>query len=400
MQPQSARSWSRPLLLFLTTLLLAAAAAVAAPVRPKSIMDDAEFRAEAQRGLDRLYDMDFNGADAVFSGIAARYPDHPVGPFLQALSPWWEIQVNSYDESRDEPFMDAMDEVLDRCERRLKKNREDVDAMFFEAGAHALRGRLHSDRGRWFKAARDGQKALHYLEEVRKRDPQNPDLLLGVGLFDYLSDVVPRKHPFLKVFTRFFPRGNRERGIEEMSQAMDKGQFVSTEAAFSLLQVYFVFEDDFATSLHYARLLRERYPDNSLFHIYEGRSFARLNLWDDARRTLREVTERQEAGKPGYRGDVAEQALFLLSRDAVRRRQYAEALDILERLEKMPETGRNGREESVYKTLGRLYRGMSLDAQGQRDKALFWYREVRAAKGPDTARDMAKNYLKAPYSPG
>ena len=393
MQPQSARSWSRPLTVFIAFCLAAGSATAA--TASKSIMDDPEFRAEAQAGLDRLYDMDFNGADAAFSGIARRYPDHPVGPFLQALSPWWEIQVNSLDESRDDSFLDAMDEVLDRCERRLKKNREDVDALFFSAGAHALRGRLYSDRGRWFRAARDGQKALHDLQEVRKRDPQNPDLLLGVGLFDYLVDVVPKKHPFLRPFTAFFPKGSRERGLAEMAQAVEKGKFVSTEAAFSLLQVYFVFEDDYASSLHYARLLRERYPDNSLFHVYEGRNFARLNLWGEARRTLQEVAERQTAGKPGYRGDVAEQALFLLSRDAVRRRQYAEALDFLDRLEKMP---RRGKEESVYKTLGRLYRGMCLDAQGQRDQALFWYREVRAARGPDSARDLAKGFLKAPYS--
>ena len=387
----SARFRSRQLSLFLTLLVLAAVPALA---RPRTILDDAEFRAEAQRGLDRLYDMDFNGADAVFAGISKRYPDHPVGPFLEALSPWWQIQVNLYDESRDDAFLKAMDTVLDRCERRLKKDREDLDGMFFEAGAHALRGRLYADRERYFKAARDGQKALHYLEEVRKRDPQNPDLLLGAGLFDYLVDVVPRQHPFLKVFTSFFPKGSRERGLAELSQAAEKGQFVSTEAAFSLLQIYFVFEDDYATSLHYARLLRERYPDNSLFHVYEGRSFARLNLWDEARRTLQEVAERQAEGKPGYRGDVAEQALYLLARDAVRRRQFPEALDLLQRLEREPQ---HGREESVYKTLGRLYRGMALDALGQRDEAVRFYRMVRSAKGPDSARDLAKNLLKAPY---
>src|SRR5947209_6652418 len=251
----SARFRSRQLSLFLTLLVLAAVPALA---RPRTILDDAEFRAEAQRGLDRLYDMDFNGADAVFAGISKRYPDLPVGPFLEALSPWWQIQVNLYDESRDDAFLKAMDTVLDRCERRLKKDREDLDGMFFEAGAHALRGRLYADRERYFKAARDGQKALHYLEEVRKRDPQNPDLLLGAGLFDYLVDVVPKQHPFLRVFTSFFPQGSRERGLAELSQAAEKGQFVSTEAAFSLLQIYFVFEDDYATSLHYARLPRRR----------------------------------------------------------------------------------------------------------------------------------------------
>jgi tetratricopeptide (TPR) repeat protein len=386
----------RPLALPVLFLAILAAPRPAL-ARPQTILDDAEFRVEAQAGLDRLYDMDFNGADAIFDGISKKYPEHPVGPFLEALSPWWQIQVNILDESRDAAFLHSMDEVLDRCKHRLKKDPQDLDGLFFEAGAHALRGRLYADRGSWFKAARDGQKALSGLQDLRKRDPQNPDLLLGVGLFDYLADVVPKQHPFLGIFTRFFPKGSRERGLVELSQAAEKGQFVSTEAAFSLLQIYFVFEDDYATSLHYARLLRDRYPDNSLFHVYEGRSFARLNLWDDARRSLEEVAERQAEGKPGYRGDVAEQALYLLARDAVRRRQYSEALDLLLRLERQPQ---KGREESVYKTLGRLYRGMSLDALGQRDEALRFYKLVRSAKGPDTARTLAKNFMKTPYPSG
>jgi tetratricopeptide (TPR) repeat protein len=390
----STRSRHLVLLVILGAIFAAAQPALA---RPRTILDDPEFRVEAQTGLDRLYDMDFDGAGAIFAGIAKRYPDHPAGPFLEALSPWWQIQVNILDESRDAAFFHAMDEVLDRCKRRLKKDPQDLDGLFFEAGAHALRGRLYADRGSYFRAARDGQKALSALQEVHKRDPQNPDLLLGVGLFDYLADVVPKQHPFLRIFTSFFPKGSRERGLAELSQAAEKGQFVSTEAAFSLLQIYFVFEDDYATSLHYARLLRDRYPDNSLFHVYEGRSFARLNLWDDARRSLQEVAERQAEGKPGYRGDVAEQALYLLARDAVRRRQYAEALDLLLRLERQPQ---HGREESVYKTLGRLYRGMALDALGQRDEALRFYRLVRSAKGPDTARTLAKNFMKTPYPSG
>ena len=60
----------------------------------------------------------------------------------------------------------------------------------------------------------------------------------------------------------------------------------------------------------------------------------------------------------------------------------------------------HGREESVYKTLGRLYRGMALDALGQRDEALRFYKLVRSAKGPDSAREIAKNLIKNPYPSG
>jgi len=380
-----ARFWI-PLALF----LLAIPAAAAQP----SILDDPAFREDARRGLDRLYDMDFTGANAIFAGIEQRYPGHPVGPFLAALAPWWEIQVDPDDDSHDDAFFDAMDEVIDRCDRRLRKDKDDIDALFFKAGALAFRGRLHTDRKQWLRAARDGQKAMHYFDEVRKRQPDNPDLLMGLGLFDYLAAVAPEQYPILKPFARFFPKGDRARGLQELSQAVERGTFVPTEAAFCLVQIHYIFERDYATALHYARWLRDRYPNNSLFHIYEARSYARLNLWADERQDLLDVLERQAEGRTGYRGDVTQQALYVLGRDEVRRRIYDDALSHLSRLEILPNRGRTADD---YKAFGRLYRGMALDALGRREDALYWYNRALATRPPGEVRDKARSYLRAPF---
>jgi len=374
----------------LSLLLLAFPAAAAQP----SVLDDPAFREDARRGLDRLYDMDFAGANAIFAGIEQRYPGHPVGPFLQALAPWWEIQVDPEDDSHDDAFFDAMDEVIDRCDKRLRKDKDDIDALFFKAGALAFRGRLHTDRKNWLRAARDGQKAMRYFDEVRKRQPDNPDLLLGLGLFDYLAAVAPEQYPILKPFARFFPKGDRVRGLAELSQAVERGTFVPTEAAFCLVQIHYVFERDYATALHYARWLRDRYPNNSLFHIYEARSYARLNLWADERQDLLDVLERQAEGRTGYRGDVTQQALYVLGRDEVRRRIYDDALSHLSRLEILPDRSRT---DSDYKAYGRLYRGMALDALGRRGDALYWYNRALATRPPGEVRDKARGFLRNPY---
>ena len=392
MQSPPARFWIRPLTVLFALFLLPA---VPAAAKQRSVLDDPAFRDGVRQGLDRLYDMDFGGADAAFAEIEQRYPGHPVGPFLKALPPWWEILIDPDDESHDKAFLKAMDEVIDRSDRRLKKDKDDLDALFFKAGALAFRGRLHTDRKNWLRAARDGQKALGLLKEVRKRDPENPDLLMGIGLFNYLADVAPSKYPVLKPFARLFPKGNRKQGLEELAQAVEKGQFVPTEAAFCLLQIHYIFEKDYATSLHYARWLRQRYPNNSLFHVYEGRSFARLNLWPDARRDLLDILDRNAQGRPGYRGDIVQQALYVLGRDEVRWKQYDDALPYFARLEGLPTRGST---DSNYKAYGRLYRGMALDAMGRRDEALFWYKRVLATSNPpDEARDKARGYVRTPY---
>jgi len=392
MQRHLARSWTLRALLALASLLFVTALPAAAS--PKSVLDDPEFRTEVRQGLDRLYDMDFVGANAHFTSIEQRYPGHPVGPFLRSLHPWWEILVDPDDDTHDDAFFDAMDEVIKRCDKRLKADPQDLDGMFFKSGALAFRGRLQSDRKHWMRAALDGRKALQLLEDVRKVQPDNPDLLLGIGLFDYLADVAPSQYPILKPFTRFFPKGNRARGLAEIATAVEKGTFVPTEAAFCLVQINYIFEHDYATSLHFARWLRDRYPNNSLFHIYEGRALARLNLWPDERQELLDVLARESAGRPGYRGDVTQQALYVLGRDEVRWRQFADALPHLSRLEILPNRGDAADE---YKAYGRLYRGMALDALGRRDEAVYWYNRALDSRPPGEVRDKARNYLRAAY---
>ncbi len=393
MHAHPARLWTRQAVLYLALLLgMAALTPGVAAARPASILDDEQFRADVRQGLDHLYDMDYDGANAAFALIEQHYPGHPVGPFLRALHPWWEIQVDPDDNSQDDAFFHAMDEVIKRCDRRLKADPQDLDGMFFKAGALAFRGRLNTDRKSWLRAALDGRKALQLLEDVRKRDPENPDLLLGIGLFDYLADVAPSQYPVLKPFTRFFPKGSRERGLREIAEAVEKGQFVQAEAAFCLVQIHYIFEHDYATSLHYARWLRDRYPNNALFHVYEGRTLARLNLWPDEHQSLLDVLERHSEGKPGYRGDVMTQALYVLGRDDVRWRQYGEAIPVLSRLEGLP-SGTAGN----YKAYGRLYRAMALDALGRRDEAVYWYNRAMASKPPGEVRDKARTYLREPY---
>lgn len=379
----------------LGVLLVLLLTAVPAMGQPSSILLDPVFQDEARRGLKYMYDMDFGAADEVFGRLTARYPDHPVGPYLQAMLPWWAIQLEPDDPSQDELVFDGMERVIDLSERRLKKNPADLDALFFKSGAHALRGRLHADRRHWLKAARDGQQSLTSLKEVVKRDPDNHDLYFGLGLFDYLADVVPKQHKILRPFSRLFPKGNKDRGITELERAMKQGQFVATEAAYSLLQVHYVFEKDYMASLRYALWLRARHPDNSIFHVYEGRIYERLGRFREAARVFQDVRSRHAMGQSGYTDAMAEQALYLLARVEMWQSRHNEALAYIEQLERLTATRPAVTE---YKALGRLRKGMVLDAMGRRQDAMRCYRDVLSMKGGDsTVRSRAKTFLRKPY---
>jgi len=376
---------------------LACFLAVASPAfaRPASILDDATFRSDVLEGLDKLYGMDFAGADEAFSRVDARYPDHPAGPLLHALIPWWNLLLDPQDTRRDAEFLGRMDEVIARAERRQRRDPDDLDGLFFKTGAFAFRARVHAFRGRWLRTAQDGRRALVNLRQLRKRDPDNDDLAFGLGLFDYLADVVPRQHKFLRPFALLFPRGDRARGLAELQRAAAKGRFVQTEAHYALFQLYFLLENDLPKATAEVAWLRQRHPGNSVFQVEEGRIYARWGRWAEATLIFQQVAERQVAGQPGYSGALAEEALYWLARGQMASRDYAGALQYLDRLDFL--AGERNY-DAYYRAAGRLRRGMAYDALGRREEAVRCYREVLDLPEAGDTRDRAHDFLARPFA--
>lgn len=384
----------RPTLCRAFVLLLALACAAPVFAQPETILDDPEVKRLGQEGLDLVYGMRFDEARLRFDTIELRHPEHPIGPFLHALEAWWQILVDFEDESRDAAFFDAMKEVERRADRMLRRDENDFDAQFFKAAALGFRGRHRSNRGAWFRASRDGYEALDYVFAVAEYDELNADFGFGKGVYDYFAWAVPRKYPVAKPFMGLFPRGDRGRGLAALERTAAEGTFIRTEAAYFLFQIHSVYEPDYDASLRLIAGLHERHPGNPLFHALLGRTHARWGRWDEGRATFEGVLERYRAGRAGYGPGIAEPAFYFLARERMVRGAYTEALAYLGQLDVL--TARHD-DATYYRAMGRLRKGMCLDALGHRSAAQAQYRAVLAMDEVSRSHDRAERYLKRPY---
>ena len=359
-----------------------------------SIIEDAQIQAIIKEGLDDLYNMRFGEAGEAFETIDRQHPDHPIGPFLLSLTTWWEILLDLNDTSHDAAFFDAMDDVIKRSDKILKKNPDDLDAMFFKGAALGFRGRLRSNRGDWFKSAMDGRKAMNYVLRVADENSDNNDYVFGRGIYDYFADVVPDKYPFVKPVMAFFPDGDRVRGLALLERTATYGNLIQAEAAYFLLQVNYIFESDYSESVRWAEWLRERYPDNSFFHAIEGRVHANFGRWSRSGPIFEDILDRYLEGQYGYNDAIAEQALYFLGRKEMVFREYDKAIDYFLKLEalsaRLPD-------DTYFKVYGRLRQGMVYDALGQRELALQRYRQVLDMKEWGRSRERAGNYIEREY---
>jgi len=366
-----------------------------APDRASSILNDAFVRKHGTAGLDRLYGMKSDAAEARFDKIDRRYPDHPVGPFLKGLNLWWTIMLDLTNTSHDEAFVEQMNTVIDRCDALLEENPEHFDAALFKAAAHGFLSRLHSNRRHWWKTIRNAQKAISYVQTVEEIAPERGDYVFGPGMYDYYAAILPEEYSVSQAIMWVLPDGDKERGLRLLRETATNGRYVRTEAIYFLTKVHYLYEDDFRGSRKWASKLRERHPDNPFFHTFEGRVYARWGRWDKARSIFQTVLERCEAGQAGYNVHMEEIARLYMARDRLYQDEYRDALQYLAELEQLT---RRDVENTRYRMLGYLYQGMAYDALGRRDLATSRYKKVLSMDDAAGAHDRAEKYLDEPYS--
>ncbi len=358
---------------------------------------DPEGEVHTRRGIDDVYNLRFDSARAEFQYLVHTQPDHPAGYFFLAMVDWWRIMSDFNNTSYDDRFLSQLDRVIDLCDKRLDKNENDIAALFFKGGALGFKGRLHGNREDWVKAANDGRQALPIVQKAYKLAPDNNDILLGIGIYNYYAAVIPDQYPFVKPLMIFFPEGDRQKGMAQLLQASEKALYANTEATYFLMQIYQNFEKRYDDALKLAIALHTRYPSNPMFHRYVGRCYASTGHWDEARGIFTDILKNAQSHTTGYDSYTEREAQFYIGVYEMNNGRVDSALSSFYRVDEISRT-LDRSEQSGFMSMANLRIGMIYDVQKKRDLAVSQYKKVLDMKNFQDAHDQAERYLKTPYA--
>lgn len=357
---------------------------------------DPVIEQKLQRGINYIYSIEFEKADSQFTAVIQMRPDHPVGYFFRAMTVWWQILTDFDNESRDEKFYGMLEQVVTMCEDRLDKDPKDVAALFFKGGAVGFRGRLRVNRGKYVGAANDGLVALPVVRKAYELDPQNYDVLLGIGIYNYYAEVVPERYPIVRPFMIFFPSGDRKKGLEQLVLASQNAKYARVEASYFLLQSYFVYEKDFPKSLAIARDLNKRFPQNPVFHRFLGRCYISLGHLGEANDVFLEIERRFKKKQTGYDSYDGREAYYYLGKYEFLTGRIDLSLRHLYTCDSLSRIVDKG-EPSGFMSLTNLMIGMIYDMQNKRDYAVQQYQKVLQLKEYENSQRDARLFLQQPY---
>lgn len=358
---------------------------------------DAKFDSLALSGIKYIYNIKFTEAEHTFRQLIADYPNHPSGRFFLSMIDWWKIIIDPDNESYDDIYFQKLEDVIYQCDEILDKDPENTDALFFKGGAIGFRGRLRAFRESWIKAADDGREALPIVERASRLDPNNYDVQLGFGIYNYYAAVIPNDFPLLKPLMIFFPKGDKQKGIEQLMRTAAAGKYAKYEARYFLMTLYYSYEGNPYESEKYAKMLLDDFPDNPVFQRWLGRISAKkgdnlaastifMNVLDKAGKNFYGYNTKKAEREAVYYVAVQYKHIFNLDSAKI---YFQRCTDLSKDVDK--------KEASGFQVNSILYLGMINDIQGNRSKAEEYYNILLDIRDYGNSHNLAKQYLATPY---
>ncbi|MGB3465199.1 MAG: tol-pal system protein YbgF [Cyclobacteriaceae bacterium] len=365
---------------------------VSYPDSTYNLLSNLQVQLDATDAINEMYNFQFDRSARNFQYMKKKYGWHPLPYFLLGLNYYWRMIPYNDNAKFDKEFTAYMDTSL-VLSRRLYKEVNEIEGAFFLAATYAFKGRLYSDRKQWRKAASAGKNALKYLEKSKGHEEYSPELLFGDALFNYYSVWVGENYPLLKPIMAFFPKGDKDLGIEQLKTVSTNAFYTRTEAQFFLMRILSNERKDLPRALQISKYLHETFPRNAYFHRYYARLLYYTNRYTAAKEESLSILDRIDSLQTGYESQSGRYASFFLGHINDIQGNISEALKYYQMCVEYSEY--LGSTSGGYYHYSLIHMGILAEAKGDEDEAKKYYKKaIKKSKGKDEANKKAKEALR------
>jgi tetratricopeptide (TPR) repeat protein len=353
-----------------------------------TIQSSGKMNRDISRGIELLYDWEFDKAESLFNGIIAKKPTDPAGYFYLAMVTWSRLEYGFWSPEVVRQYSMRIDRAVSVATERIESEKADSFTYFYLGGALGFKGRFQMMQRNWLSSFFLARNAVAGFETCLKMDPNNKDVLLGFGIFDYYT---ARLSGILKFLTYFLiHEGDKYEGLRKLHAAANESIYSSVEAKNVLLHIYLFMEPLSKKARPLAEELAERFNKNARFMYLQGVTYIQLGMGPEYREVVDFLNERSHKESSLKAASLwRNRALYLEASYDLFHGRYDMARSRLDVIlsQIYPST------DPAMVTWPLLKKGMSFDLEGQREKALAYYRRIVKVTNGGGAQFLAEKYI-------
>jgi hypothetical protein len=337
-----------------------------------------------KKALDQIYNFQFNEAEKNMQSLEEQFGNRPGLNLLKALHIYWKNLPLNKGSDGYKKYEELLNLTARQAEDLLKKDKNDVEGIFFTLAAYGNLAAFYADEASYMKALNHARKAYAPLKKGFELKEEFAEFYFTTGLYNYYREIYPEKYPIYKPFIWLFQSGDKRLGINQIKIASSIALFTKAEADSYLFHIHLRYEKNPAAAMPYSRKLHEAYPANLLFQAYHAESLVFGQKYKDAERLVENLvsSEMPFYKIPGhiFRGMLLEKYHHNLkdAEDA-----YLTALELADA---------DNFEFKYYKSLAWSGLARIADHHGDNNKAKEYYSRSLKLTSYDIVSDEAKEY--------
>jgi len=238
-------------------------------------------------GVNNLYSFNFREAGKAFDILSQKYPGHPAGYLLNGMLNYWRNYPLVPSSLAHSGFVSDLKKCIELCEEKGKSVGNEEEYLLINMSARGMLLLFYSDNGISSEVIKLATSTYPHLRSSFNVTSEYADFYLFTGLYNYYREAYPEAYPVYKAIIFLFPRGDKEKGLEQLRVAGQNSVVMRAEAYSFLSWIMANFENDYIGATKTSQILYELYPVNPQYKIAYIRNLLLIKRYDDAERVMK-----------------------------------------------------------------------------------------------------------------
>ena len=239
------------------------------------------------RAVDLVHKEHYFDALKICDDVIKEYPENPMG-YLGAAAIYHGIMRNYWINKYENEFDSLLTLSIEKGNAAIKKHPQDAECYFMFGAALGFRGLHRIRKGQWFNAFLDGIKGYKNLTKAYNMNNELYDAYYGLGLYYYWKSSKAKILTFLMLM-----KDEREKGLEFIKIAIEKGRFATLEGQFALIEIYY-YEKRYDDAYKECLAIKHKFSNDPTWLYIMAKILSQKQQWEESRRCFQILLEKLE----------------------------------------------------------------------------------------------------------
>lgn len=214
------------------------------------------------KGIDELYNFNFESCTETFQKIIDDDPSNPAGYHYKSVKHLWYF-LDDKNENDFEIFLAYSDTAILKAEEIINSDSTNPFIYYILGTSYSYRAVAYGRAEEYLNALWATKKFHSILSAAILIDSTFYDAYLGLGLYNFAVSQTPQAWRWALDLTGI--SGDKKNGVKYIKLAAEKGKFNRNEAKFYLSQIQAEFFRELKDAEKILTSLSKKYPHNLLF---------------------------------------------------------------------------------------------------------------------------------------